>query len=165
MRLTETLLGPEMFKVQGFFIRHIINYTGYNQKWNVNQIRSAQWTVQKNKNKNNIEVTHHKSIYIGKKREIKSKMCNRIKSATQIRCAKTVYWDLNSNMNKRDVQEGCANGLYRVCTHSSNTDDENMNVLQLIMCTLTLWKLEGNKHKWFVTYIMLGKSNENYIEN
>ncbi len=28
---------------------------------------------------------------------------------------KTVYWDLtNSNMNKRDVQEGCANGLYRV---------------------------------------------------
>ncbi len=96
------------FKVQGFFIRHIINYTGYNQKWNVNQIRSAQWTVQKNKNKNYIKVTQHKSIYIGKKREIKSKMCNRIKSAKQIRCAKTVYWDLiNSNMNKRDVQTGC----------------------------------------------------------
>ncbi len=38
------------FKVQGLFIRHIINYTGYNQKRNVNQIRSAQWTVQKNKN-------------------------------------------------------------------------------------------------------------------
>ncbi len=37
-------------KVQGFFICHIINYTGYNQKWNVNQIRSTQWTVQKNKN-------------------------------------------------------------------------------------------------------------------
>ncbi len=37
---------------------------------------------------------------------------------------KTVYWDLiNSNMN-RDVQEGFANGLYRVCTHS-NTGDEN----------------------------------------
>ncbi len=36
-------------KVQGFFIRHILNYTGYNQKWNVNQVRSAQWTVQKNK--------------------------------------------------------------------------------------------------------------------
>ncbi len=34
-------------------------------------------------------------------------------------CKKTVYWDLiNSNMNKRDVQEGCANGLYRVCTQS-----------------------------------------------
>ncbi len=46
---------------------------------------------------------------------------------------KTVYWDLiNSNMNRRDVQEGCADGLYRVCSHSSNTDDENMNVLQLI---------------------------------
>ncbi len=44
---------------------------------------------------------------VGKKREIKSKMCNRIKSAQQIRCAKTVYWDLiNSNMNKRDVQTG-----------------------------------------------------------
>ncbi len=28
-------------------------------------------------------------------------------------------------MNKRDVQEGCANGLYRVYTCSSNTDDEN----------------------------------------
>ncbi len=31
-----------------------------------------------------------------------------------------------------NVQEGCANGLYRVCTHSSNTNDENMNVLQLM---------------------------------
>ncbi len=30
---------------QGLFIRHILNYTGYNQKWNVNQVRSAQWTV------------------------------------------------------------------------------------------------------------------------
>ncbi len=38
---------------------------------------------------------------------------------------KTVYWDLiNSNMN-RDVQEECANRLYRVYTCSSNTDDEN----------------------------------------
>ncbi len=45
---------------------------------------------------------------------------------------KTVNWDLiNSSMNKRDVQEGCANGLYRVCTQSSNTGDENMDVLQL----------------------------------
>ncbi len=35
-------------------------------------------------------------------------MCNRIKSAKQIRCAKTVYWDLiNSNMNKRDVAIFC----------------------------------------------------------
>ncbi len=35
-------------RVQGLFIRHIINYTGYNQKLKVNQVRSAQWTVQKN---------------------------------------------------------------------------------------------------------------------
>ncbi len=67
------------FKVQGLFIcifvytkirlfiRIILNYTGYNQKWNVNQVRSAQWTVQ------NffffIKVTQHKSIHIniGKK--------------------------------------------------------------------------------------------------
>ncbi len=70
-------------------------------------------------------------------------MCNRIKSAKQIRCAKTVYWDfINSNMNKRDVQEGCANGLYRVCTHSSNTDDENMNVLQLIMSLVSVYETE-----------------------
>ncbi len=96
--------------------------------------------MQNNKNKNYIKVTQHKSIYIGQKREIKSKMCNRIKSAKQIRCAKTVYWDLiNSNMNKRDVQEGCANG-YQVYTHSSNTDDEYMNVLQLIMSLVNVYE-------------------------
>ncbi len=39
--------SSQMFKVQGFFICHMINYTGYNQKWNVDQIRSAQWTVQR----------------------------------------------------------------------------------------------------------------------
>ncbi len=54
------------------------------------------------------------------------------KKCKPIRCAKPVYWDLiNSNMNKRDVQEGCANGLFRVCTQSSNTGDENVDVLQL----------------------------------
>ncbi len=41
---------PVVYKVkgqgQGFFICHMINYTGYNQKWNVGRIRSAQWTVQ-----------------------------------------------------------------------------------------------------------------------
>ncbi len=59
----------------------------------------------------------------------------------QLRCAKIVYWDLiHSNMNKRDVQEGCANGLYRVCTHSSNTDDENMNVLQLTMSLVSVYE-------------------------
>ncbi len=53
-------------------------------------------------------------------------MCNRIKKCkTNKMCKKTVYWDLiNSNMN-RDVQEGCANGLYQVYTCSSNTDDGN----------------------------------------
>ncbi len=65
---------------QGFFICHIINYTGYNQKWNVGQIRSAQWTVQRIKKY--IKVTPHKSIYIGKK-EIKSKMCSRIKKSAK----------------------------------------------------------------------------------
>ncbi len=46
-------------------------------------------------------------------------MCSKIKLAKQ-------YTEdlINSNMN-RDVQEECANGLYRVCTCSSNTDDEN----------------------------------------
>ncbi len=43
-------------------------------------------------------------------------------------------------MNKRDVQEGCANRLYRVCTHSSNTGDENMDVLQLIMSLVSVYE-------------------------
>ncbi len=37
----------------------------------------------------------------------------------------TVYCGLGNNNVNRDVQEECANRLYRVCTHSSNTDDEN----------------------------------------
>ncbi len=56
------------FKVQDFFICHIINYTEYNQKWNENQIRSTQWTVQNNKNTNYIKLTQHQSIYMVKKR-------------------------------------------------------------------------------------------------
>ncbi len=42
----------------------------------------------------------------------------------------TVYL-INNNIN-RDVQEECANGLYRVYTHSSNTDDivRIVNILQ-----------------------------------
>ncbi len=59
-------------------------------------------------------------------------MCNRIKKCktnkmfkTNKMCKKQYTEDLiNSNMN-RDVQEGCANGLYRVYTCSSNTDDGN----------------------------------------
>ncbi len=42
---------------------------------------------------------------------------------------------INNNIN-RDVQEECANRLYRVCTHSSYTDDENMNVLQFIKLSI-----------------------------
>ncbi len=43
-------------------------------------------------------------------------------------------------MNKRTVQEGCANGLYQVCTHSSNMGDENMDVLQLIMILVSVYE-------------------------
>ncbi len=32
------------FKVQGFFICHMINYTGYNQKWNVVNVGSTSTT-------------------------------------------------------------------------------------------------------------------------
>ncbi len=35
---------------------------------------------------------------------------------------------------------GCANGLCWVCTHSSNTDDENMNVLQLVMSLVSVYE-------------------------
>ncbi len=73
----------------------------------------------------NIGKKQNKTKNNNKQREIKSKMCNRIKCAHQIRCAKQYTVDLrNSNMN-RDVQEGCANRLYRVYTCSSNTDDGN----------------------------------------
>ncbi len=52
-----------------------------------------------------------------------NKMCN------------TVYCGLNNNNINRDVQEECANRLYRVYTHSSNADDGEwwmVNVLQFI---------------------------------
>ncbi len=62
--------------------------------------------------------TTQENIYnIGKnKKKIRSKMCNEIKCAIQY----TV--DLINNNINGDVQEECANRLYRVCTHSSNTD-------------------------------------------
>ncbi len=93
-----------------------------------NRIRSAQWTVQNNKNTNYISDITQRHTY-GKKRRNKSKMCNEIKKKCKTircaknnkmckrqqdvqkttRCAKTVYWDLiNSNVNKRDVQTGCS---------------------------------------------------------
>ncbi len=47
--------------------------------------------------------------------KIRSKMCNEIKCAIQ----STVDL-INININ-RDVQDECANRLYRVCTHSSES--------------------------------------------
>ncbi len=63
-------------------------------------------------------------INIGKNKiqirsKIRSKMCNKIK------CAIQYTLDLINNKINRDVQEECANSLYRVYTHSSNTDVEN----------------------------------------
>ncbi len=46
-------------------------------------------------------------------------MCNELKCAIQ----STV--DLININITRDVQDECANRLYRVCTHSSNAEDEN----------------------------------------
>ncbi len=42
-------------------------------------------------------------------------------------CKNSIWNLINSNINKRDERDS-ANGLYWVCTHSSNTDGENMNV-------------------------------------
>ncbi len=64
-------------------------------------------------------------------------MCNRIKKvqnsktvrcAKQIGCAKNSIWDL-INISITGGMRGMCNGLYWVCTHSGNMDDENMNVL------------------------------------
>ncbi len=57
-------------KVQGFFICHIINYTGYNQKWNVIKSGPLSGQCKRIKNKNYIKVTQHKSIYMVKKENI-----------------------------------------------------------------------------------------------
>ncbi len=59
-------------------------------------------------------VTQHKRIYINIGNKIKSKMCNKIKCAIQY----TV--DLIHNNINRDLQEECANSLYRAYIHSSN---------------------------------------------
>ncbi len=57
---------------------------------------------------------------------MRSKMCNELKCAIQ----STV--DLININITMDVQEECANRLFRVCTHSSNVDDGEWWVLQLI---------------------------------
>ncbi len=58
-----------------------------------NRIRSAQWTVQNNKNTNYISNITQGHTY-GKKRRNKNKMCNEIKKCKTIRCAiaKQIAW-------------------------------------------------------------------------
>ncbi len=41
----------------------------------------------------------------------------------KVQCAGQYTVDLRNKNISRDVQEECANSLYRVYTHSSNTDD------------------------------------------
>ncbi len=48
--------------IQGFFICHIINDTGYNQKWNVIKSGPLSGQCKRIKNKNYIKVTQHNSI-------------------------------------------------------------------------------------------------------
>ncbi len=65
----------------------------------------------------------------------KNKMCKN-------KMCKNSIWDLiNSNINKRDERD-VQTGLYWECTHSSNTDDENMDVLQLIMSLVNVYGTE-----------------------
>ncbi len=62
--------------------------TEYNQWWNVNQVRSAQWTVQK-------YVTHTRDIHKYSKKIRKNKMCNK--------CAGQYTVDLRNK-----YKQGCA---------------------------------------------------------
>ncbi len=65
-------------------------------------------------------------------------MCNRIKSAKQIRCAKTVYWDLiNSNMN-RDVQTGWTGYVHVAAIRMMGI----VNAIQLIMSLVNVYETE-----------------------
>ncbi len=57
---------PSKVKVK-VFICHIINYTGYNQKWNVIKSGPLSGQCKRIKNTNYIKVTQHKSIYMVKK--------------------------------------------------------------------------------------------------
>ncbi len=43
----------------------------------------------------------------------------------KIKCARQYTVDLINNNINRDVQEECANRLYRVCTHSSRIMENN----------------------------------------
>ncbi len=86
-------LRRSRFKVQGFFICHIIVIQGITRsEMQSNQVRSV--TVQNNKNTNYISNITQGHTY-GKKRRNKNKMCNEIKKCKTIRCAK------NNKMCKR----------------------------------------------------------------
>ncbi len=71
-------------------------------------------------------VTQHKRIYIDIGKKIKSKMCYKIK------CAILYIVDLINNNINRDVQEECANWLYRVSTQQQYGWWRIVNVLQFI---------------------------------
>ncbi len=63
-----------------------------------NQVRSAQWTVQKKKNK---QVTQHKRIYINIGKKLKEEEKIKSKMSNKINCAKQYTEDLiNSNINR-----------------------------------------------------------------
>ncbi len=100
------------FKVQGFFICHIIVIQGITRsEMQSNQVRSV--TVQNNKNTNYISNITQGHTY-GKKRRNKNKMCNEIKKCKTIRCAKNNkmckrQWDVQKTMRcakkRQDVQK------------------------------------------------------------
>ncbi len=93
------------FKVQGFFICHIIVIQGITRsEMQSNQVRSV--TVQNNKNTNYISNITQGHTY-GKKRRNKNKMCNEIKKCKTIRCAKNNNCAKDNEMCKRqwDVQK------------------------------------------------------------
>ncbi len=61
-----------------------------------------------------------------------SKMCNELKCAIQS-TVDLININITRDVQEEwDVQEECANRLYQVCTHSSNAEDGERWVLQLI---------------------------------
>ncbi len=104
------LRGVHRFKVQGFFICHIIVIQGITRsEMQSNQVRSV--TVQNNKNTNYISNITQGHTY-GKKRRNKNKMCNEIKKCKTIRCAKNNkmckrQWDVQKTMRCAKDNEMC----------------------------------------------------------
>ncbi len=72
-----------------------------------NRIRSAQWTVQNNKNTNYISNITQGHTY-GKKMRNKSKMCNEIKKCKTIRCAKNNKMEKTMRCAKDNSLQGKA---------------------------------------------------------